>query len=117
MRRQFHSALIANSHSPIPMVSRRRKSDGTQSQNQLGCSKDSQSVINAFTLVALLVVIAIIGILAALLFPAISAAKAHAKSTACKNHLRQMNQALQMYVHDHDNKYVYHVNPYDPSLN
>lgn len=87
-----------------------------RSQNQFGFSKDSNPRLNAFTLIELLVVIAIIGILAALLFPAISAAKAHAHSTVCKNHLRQMNLALQMYVHDHENKYVYYVNPRDPSL-
>jgi prepilin-type N-terminal cleavage/methylation domain-containing protein/prepilin-type processing-associated H-X9-DG protein len=70
----------------------------------------------AFTLVELLVVVAIIGVLAALLFPALSAAKAHANSTTCKNHLRQMVLALQSYAHDHDGKYVYGTNPHDPSL-
>jgi len=58
-----------------------------------------------FTLTELLVVIAVIGILAALLLPAISSVNAHAKSTVCKNHLRQMGQALQMYVHENGNKY------------
>ncbi len=57
-------------------------------------------------LIELLVVIAIIGILAALLLPALSMAKAQARSAACKNHLRQMGLALQMYVHDHQGRYV-----------
>jgi type II secretory pathway pseudopilin PulG len=59
----------------------------------------------------LLVVVAIIGILAALLLPALSAAKSYARSTTCKNHLRQMGLALQMYVHEHQNKYPYYVGP------
>ena len=42
----------------------------------------------------LLVVIGIIGILAALLLPALSAARAHAHSTTCKNHLRQIGPRL-----------------------
>ncbi len=62
----------------------------------------------AFTLVELLVVIGVIAILAALLFPMLSKAKAYARSTSCKNHLRQMGLALQMYVNEHQNKYPYY---------
>jgi len=54
--------------------------------------------VRAFTLVELLVVVAIIGILAALLLTALSQAKAQSQSTACKNHLRQMGLALTMYA-------------------
>jgi len=55
----------------------------------------------AFTLVELLVVIAVIGILAALLLPVLARAKASAKSVACKSNLRQLGLALSMYVHDY----------------
>src|SRR6266571_537526 len=54
-----------------------------------------------FTLVELLVVIAVIGILAALLLRTLSRAKSSAKSAACKNNLRQQGLALTMYVDDY----------------
>ncbi len=56
---------------------------------------------HAFTLVELLVVIVIIGILTALLFPALSRARSLSQSTVCKNHLHQIGLSMQMYVAEH----------------
>lgn len=59
----------------------------------------------AFTLVELLVVIGIIGILAALLTPSLARAKAKANQTKCLNHLRQLCLALTMYAQDYSGEY------------
>ena len=51
----------------------------------------------------LLVVMAIIAVLAGLLLPALSAAKARARRATCVNNLRQINLGIRMYADDsHD---------------
>ena len=64
---------------------------------------------SGFTLVEMLVVIAVIGILMALLLPVLSRAKSQARSVQCKNHLHQLGLALQMYVNENGNRYPYVV--------
>ena len=56
----------------------------------------------AFTLVELLVAVAVIGILASLLFPALARAKQRAHTAHCFNNLRQLGIAARMYWDDHD---------------
>lgn len=57
--------------------------------------------IQAFTLIELLLVIAVIAILAALLFPVLSAAKERAYRIHCLNNLKQLGTAIQLYADNH----------------
>jgi len=63
-------------------------------------SRSRQRDFAAFTLIELLVVVAIIAILASLLFPAIARAKDKGKTTKCASNERQLIMALIMYEQD-----------------
>lgn len=56
----------------------------------------------AFTLIELLVVVAIIALLAAILFPVFARAREKARQSACQSNMRQMGLALMQYTQDYD---------------
>lgn len=61
---------------------------------------------NAFTLLELLVVLGIIGLLAAMLLPVLQRAKASAKSIQCINNQRQLASVWTLYASDNDDRLV-----------
>ncbi len=58
-----------------------------------------------FTLIEILVVIAIIAILAAILFPVFSRARAKARQSKCLSNQKQLALAMDMYAQDYDEQY------------
>ena len=57
---------------------------------------------SAFTLVELLVVIAVIAVLMAVLLPSLRAARERAKRTVCAANLQQIGRGIMIYAMDHD---------------
>lgn len=72
-----------------------------------------QKCRRAFSLVELLVVVAIISLLAALLFPAFLTARGAARQSVCASNLRQIGQGIVMYAQDYDGLYPYAADPVD----
>ncbi len=61
---------------------------------------------NGFTLMELLVVIAVIAILAAMLLPALSKSKSRTQTIACLNNLRQLSICWHLYAGDYNDLMV-----------
>src|ERR1051325_5535169 len=69
----------------------------------------------AFTLIELICVIAIIALLAGLLFPVLARVIDKADDTRCMSNLRQIGVAVNLYATDHDNRYPeIETDPTDP---
>lgn len=70
-----------------------------------------------WTLLEILIVILIIGVLAALALPVFSRARERAIQAVCQNHLKQMGVAVRLYLQYNDNNYFpYHVDTNEGSL-
>lgn len=59
-----------------------------------------------FTLIEMLVVISIIAVLAAILFPLFARARENARRSSCQSNLRQIGLGMLQYCGDYDDKLV-----------
>jgi prepilin-type N-terminal cleavage/methylation domain-containing protein/prepilin-type processing-associated H-X9-DG protein len=78
-----------------------------------GTPASHRSPSSGFTLTELLAVIAIIGILAAIIIPVVGKARESAHSTACATNLRNAHNWLTLYANEHKGRFPA---PFGPSL-
>src|SRR4029077_11265192 len=64
----------------------------------MGASRNSR---RGFTIIELMVAMGVVGIIAAILLPAISMARDAARRAMCRNHLRQIGLAIHAYESVH----------------
>jgi prepilin-type N-terminal cleavage/methylation domain-containing protein/prepilin-type processing-associated H-X9-DG protein len=104
-RQGIKGGVLARVWIDLPVKTARK--DGRRAADNLRCG---------FTLVELLVVIAVISLLAGLLLTALSGAKANARQIACLGNLRQLEVASQMYAADNGGSLVQNVE-FEPQFN
>jgi prepilin-type N-terminal cleavage/methylation domain-containing protein/prepilin-type processing-associated H-X9-DG protein len=68
-------------------------------------ANEPRATRGGFTLVELLVVMAVLTTLAALLLPVLARAREQARQSTCLSHLRQIGQAHLLYLHDWDDRF------------
>jgi prepilin-type N-terminal cleavage/methylation domain-containing protein/prepilin-type processing-associated H-X9-DG protein len=73
-------------------------------KNTLPGNRQYNPKIQAFTLIEILIVIAIIALLAAILFPVFSKARENARRTSCASNMKQLALAVRQYVDDNDGR-------------
>ncbi|HXW52004.1 MAG TPA: prepilin-type N-terminal cleavage/methylation domain-containing protein [Candidatus Acidoferrales bacterium] len=78
--------------------------------------KDGWSPARGFTLIELIIVVAIISILAAILIPNFLHARAEATSAACEGNLKQLATALEEYAVDNSGQYPPSSGPVNVNL-
>jgi prepilin-type N-terminal cleavage/methylation domain-containing protein/prepilin-type processing-associated H-X9-DG protein len=65
-----------------------------------------------FTLVEVLVVMAVMTVLASILFPVFAAARRRSRSASCQANLRQIYMAFELYLQDYDDHYPNNGDPF-----
>jgi prepilin-type processing-associated H-X9-DG protein len=69
------------------------------------CSRCHKNRLLGFTLIELLVIVAIIGVLVALIFPVFARARESARASTCLSNMKQIGSAFDLYIQDYDNIY------------
>jgi len=93
---------------PVCLATRIQSLKSTVPSPQSGHRLSSIDPRQAFTLVEMLVVIAIIAILAAMVLPALARGKATARRAACESNLRQLGLAAELYWGDNNGDCFYY---------